>query len=533
MTSKGGYRKALTIFLSAAALLCFLDEPGDEYKTVRGLKEETHFETVELSDSIVPGSDIEDKLKEINDGELPDLIPIDHFFYINLDEEIEKKEKMESWLSWFLPNRGIRFSRVPAMKGLPYICDFDDKERCIRESGLVDTTLNLIHSKKFMRSGVSLVLSDNFEVTDMHKLRMSANLVPDDWDIIRFDCYKESGEEFPMLNDYVFETRKGRGKFFGGSHAMLLRNDKLDRVETALNVHPRMDLDGALSWKNLNSYCVNVGVGHGFRVVKPRPLMHTFYSHLSNDDRDGMIDLWKQEWELAGFDTRILTLDDAKAHPYFETMKEAVEKAFPTDTYNQYCFYRYLAMATVGGFQSDFDTFPMHFPIEDALPDTLINNGQFTSFEGKFFFQYLHSLLRVLHSYYISFSTAHVPSLISASKEEWERVAILITEQLDKTEENFKSDMYMLRDVGLDESNNLIFLYDGVVKLAPYKAKGDIDCTPTDDSRVIHFSHHADTKLEESGLSPNFNERDDLIATEERTRRAQVFMEEWRKQCLD
>lgn len=384
MTSKVGYRKALTIFL-CAALLCFLDEPGDEYKTMRGLKEENRFETVVLSDSIVPESDIEDKLKEINNGELPDLITIDHFFYINLDEEIEKKEKMESWLSWFLPNRGIRFSRVPAMKGLPYICDFDDKERCIRESGLVDTTLNLIHSKKFKRSGVSLVLSDNFEVTDMHKLRMSANLVPDDWDIIRFDCYKESGEEFPMLNDYVFETRKGRGKFFGGAHAMLLRNDKLDRVETALNVHPRMDLDGALSWKTLNSYCVNVGVGHGFRVVKPRPLMHTFYSPLSNDDRDGMIDLWKQEWELAGFDTKILTLDDAKAHPYFETMKEAVEKAFPIDTYNQYCFYRYLAMATEGGFQSDFDTFPMHFPIEDALPDTLINNGQFTSFEGKGF----------------------------------------------------------------------------------------------------------------------------------------------------
>ena len=164
---------------------------------------------------------------------------------------------------------------------------------------------------------------------------------------------------------------------------MLLRNDKLDRVETALNVHPRMDLDGALSWKNLNSYCVNVGVGHGFRVVKPRPLMHTFYSPLNDSEHDSMIDLWKQEWELAGFDTRILTLDDAKAHPYFETMKEAVEKAFPIDTYNQFCFYRYLAMATVGGFQSDFDTFPMHFPIKDALPDTLINNGQFTSFEGK------------------------------------------------------------------------------------------------------------------------------------------------------
>lgn len=108
-----------------------------------------------------------------------------------------------------------------------------------------------------------------------------------------------------------------------------------------------------------------------------------------------------------------------------------------------------------------------------------------------------------------------------------------MTEQLDKTKENFKSDMYMLRDVGLDKSNNVIFLYDVIVKEAPYKAKGVIDCTPTDDSPVIHFSHFAETKLNESGFAPDVNDRDDLIGTEDRTRMAEVFMNEWREQCLD
>ena len=108
-----------------------------------------------------------------------------------------------------------------------------------------------------------------------------------------------------------------------------------------------------------------------------------------------------------------------------------------------------------------------------------------------------------------------------------------MTEQLDKTKENFKSDMYMLRDVGRDKSNNVIFLYDGVVKQVPYKAKGDIDCISTDNSRVIHFSHFAETKLNESGFAPDVNDRDDLIGNDKRTRFAQVFMEEWREQCLD
>ena len=66
-------------------------------------------------------------------------------------------------------------------------------------------------------------------------------------------------------------------------------------------------------------------------------------------------------------------------NPYFETMKEQVEKVFSTDVYNAYCLYRYLAIANVGGMMSDYDTMPLYLHAEDA--NTPINDGKFTSFE--------------------------------------------------------------------------------------------------------------------------------------------------------
>ena len=159
-------------------------------------------------------------------------IQIDQMFYMNYDKDIEKSKKMEDWLAWFLPNRNIPFYRVPLLKGLPYVCTFQDEEKCIRESGKVDTLLHLFKSKDSNKHGVSLVLQDDIEVTDMHRLRLAANLVPDDWDVIRFDCPLENENNLPNLNNYVFQTNQGRAfePFVDHSRAMLLRDDKFDKI---------------------------------------------------------------------------------------------------------------------------------------------------------------------------------------------------------------------------------------------------------------------------------------------------------------
>ena len=148
-----------------------------------------------------------------------------------------------------MPNRGIPFYRLPLLKGLPYVCSFEDEEKCIKESGMVDTLLHLLQSKEYKMEGVSLVLQDDFEVTDMHKLRIAANLVLDDWDIIRFDCPLEGENHMPNLNNYVFQTNQGRDSrhFLDRSRAILLRDDKIEKIADAINVMPRQELDAALS----------------------------------------------------------------------------------------------------------------------------------------------------------------------------------------------------------------------------------------------------------------------------------------------
>ena len=475
-----------------------------------------------LIDSQTPtDEELIDTLKEIfevaeDSGDFDEasvLMSIDQMFYMNYDKDIEKKQKMEDWLSWFLPNRHISFYRVPLLKGLPYVCAFDDEEKCIKESGKVDTLLYLMHSKKFKKHGVSLVLQDDVQVTDMHRLRLAANLVPCDWDVIRFDCPLESENDLPNWNNYAYQTNQGRKiqPFVDSSRVMLLRDDKFDKIAEAINVSPRIELDAALSWKHLNSYCVNVGIGNRFEIIKPRPVIYTFFSPVDEDAKhDDLIGLWKKEWELAGFEPRILTIEDAMKNPYFDTMKAEVEQVFKTDVYNTYCFYRYLAMANVGGIMTDYDTMPFHFPIEEAMGNTLVNDGKFTSYE------------------------IHVPSLISASREEWQHVAQLLTEQIPKSDAGMKTDMYLLKEVGDDESNDVDLWRMGnqnVMINIPY-IKGEkqkLDCHVIGRKRAIHMSHRLTKEIrqfsDEYGL-------DDLFKNQSRTQIVEILMNDFREQCL-
>jgi|AntRauTorckE5430_2_1112549.scaffolds.fasta_scaffold03899_4 hypothetical protein len=235
------------------------------------------------------------------------------------------------------------------------------------------------------------------------------------------------------------------------------------------------------------------------------PLIYTFFNQIGND-KDPMVDTWKREWEKIGFKTKVLTLEDAVKHPYFETMKKAVEKVFGGDEYNRLCFYRYLAMANVGGIMSDYDTFPTNFPLEQALE--LPNGGAFTSFQ------------------------AHVPSLISASAEEWERVAILITEQIQKTKMGIKSDMMMLKELGDEGGYNLIFMVPAynVQTFLPYKDKGVVNCREAAHYRAVHVSHYAVGALKKSGFYPT-GEVKELDQKARRPKVAEIFLREWEEQC--
>lgn len=243
-----------------------------------------------------------------------------------------------------------------------------------------------------------------------------------------------------------------------------------------------------------------------------RPVMHTFFQSLEEGaSADPLLDLWRNEWESIGFETRVLTMQDVESNPAYPAMKASAEAYFEgkdAGYYNMLCLYRYLAMANVGGgYMSDYDTFPLNFPIEKY--SGLVNDGKFTSFQG------------------------HVPSLISASASEWQRIAELFIKQMPVSTADWKSDMYLLLEVGYVKENDIILYDQGsyVETFLKYKERDVVDCEKYFERFIVlHCSHLAITTNEEEDLVPTY----DYSGMDEAVKRAkitEIFMDQWREQC--
>lgn len=244
-----------------------------------------------------------------------------------------------------------------------------------------------------------------------------------------------------------------------------------------------------------------------------RPVIHTFYEPIFTQGFDGdhspIIKAWREEWTRAGFETRILTLADAKRHPYFGSMEKVVKELF--GACNQYCFYRYLAMAANGGgWMSDNDTFPANIP---ALIDPP-NGGKFTSFQG------------------------HVPALISASADEWLRIAKLMVDNIPTSTQSIKSDMMMLLDLRQQGNHDIDFTpvwSVAVPKLFWIEGEGGqgfIDCNQIEDKTIaFHMMSHASlATVHERGLYPIDTLEAAYLSGQERADVAQAIIAQWRKQ---
>lgn len=108
---------------------------------------------------------------------------------------------------------------------------------------------------------------------------------------------------------------------------------------------------------------------------EPRPIIYTFYETIHRDNireerirvvDQALLQVWKQAWTEAGWEPRILSLDNAQQHPQYQETTQALSKITlyggtgRNRDYNEYCFMRYLAMATVGGgWMADYDTIPL------------------------------------------------------------------------------------------------------------------------------------------------------------------------------
>jgi hypothetical protein len=202
-------------------------------------------------------------------------VKIDRIYYHNLPKNHHRRQSMEVWLQ----DQAIPYERVNATVGDKHSCvpKHNNTNRCRGIAGICKTLDGILQNKD--TTGVTMVLEDDIIPLDLNldRLEESLKMVPNDWDIIRFDCWGLHDFHFPLwVNDYVVDTSKYWSatdcdktksaclpkKFYGGAYSMLWRGSSKHKLRKIWSQPPYHDADGRIAGrkKKLKSYCVNIGI---------------------------------------------------------------------------------------------------------------------------------------------------------------------------------------------------------------------------------------------------------------------------------
>lgn len=195
-------------------------------------------------------------------------------YYINLAEDRKRRTFMEGWLDSMMGD--IPVNRVEAQRG--NISEHScvrwkaHLKLCQKITGLAMTNLNLMANNK--TQGLTLVLEDDigFERPLQEIVSFTLKMAPEDWDIIRWDCWGHRPSTFPVMKEaadlLVFRTAHSHFcnsteetcSFCGGTHAMLWKEASLSKISEIWAKEPLDDIDCRLVDSSIKSYCVNMKV---------------------------------------------------------------------------------------------------------------------------------------------------------------------------------------------------------------------------------------------------------------------------------
>lgn len=99
--------------------------------------------------------------------------------------------------------------------------------------------------------------------------------------------------------------------------------------------------------------------------------IYTYFDDIEFKNQEELIDLWKHSWKKQGFDAQALSLDNAKAHPYFDEYNQRLRKVHEQimdkeiSDYGMSCYYRWLAYASLKDssefYVSDYDVININY----------------------------------------------------------------------------------------------------------------------------------------------------------------------------
>lgn len=193
-------------------------------------------------------------------------------YYINLVQNTKRRAFMEQWLM----KQDIPYKRINAESGniSEHSCipTKEEPRRCQGIVGLTQTNLGIIDRER--HRGLTLLFEDDFKMTKPIDIivNMTLRIVPDDWDVIRWNCWGPIPSTFSFV-DYprnlpvnaVFRTAhtrqcnltQERCWFCGGTHAMLWKQSSLGKLRSVWSEEPFDDTDCRLTSEKIKSYCVN------------------------------------------------------------------------------------------------------------------------------------------------------------------------------------------------------------------------------------------------------------------------------------
>ncbi len=192
----------------------------------------------------------------------PSLITIYRIYYINLESRLDRHFFMDRWLS----KEYIPYKRINAIIGPSDGCieRLKSPERCKGVRGVALSNLYIIDHLNL--SGISLILEDDVMV-NTSRIPQVIRDVPNDWDVIRFDCWGHVPMSFQYVTPFVYKTRHvswclWNCNFWGGTHAMLWRGTSIPKLKEIWSQKPHDDIDGRLTSNEINSYCVQKNIAH-------------------------------------------------------------------------------------------------------------------------------------------------------------------------------------------------------------------------------------------------------------------------------
>lgn len=260
-----------------------------------------------------------------------------------------------------------------------------------------------------------------------------------------------------------------------------------------------------------------------------RPIMSTFFTPveggccgMSLQGHLKLVKAWEEAWQSWGWDTHVLTDEDAKKHPRFQEMKQKLDLS-NVNEYNQRCFWRWLAIAmnrnALAGWMSDYDTFPLSLTSE--VGQELMSVEGFKSW------------------------SAHVPALIHADRMSWERMIdymlTVISPDLDvKLISDMRVLLYLYENFTEEELNIKIWEMKTYEEGYIYKhVEGSdelvVDCEGTNLALASHLSHYRTKMAVKNGLYPKLEgmrNGNEVEGTERRWEAANIMMKDYRETCI-